>query len=130
MYGSVKIPGMHAIFFLMELPEEREGLDVEEGAWVEIPSNIGLWSEGADDPRQTLCRSTSDPLHYKLFRGDRGINPAEFEPTGMSFGGTLSSSAWRRFAEGVPAIKAFHAIPDTEPPGAMDEILRSIRGAR
>ena len=44
MHGAVTIPEMYTTFFLGELPENREGLEVDEGAWVEIPDLRGFCS--------------------------------------------------------------------------------------
>jgi hypothetical protein len=130
MHGAVTIPEMYTTFFLGELPENREGLEVNEGAWVEIPGDLSQWPEGTDAPEQTLCRSTADPKVYRLFKYDREIDRSQFIPTGMAYGGVYSREMWERFVEDLPHIKEFHAIKGHDRPGAMDEALRCIRGAR
>jgi hypothetical protein len=130
MHGAVTIPEMYTTFFLGELPENREGLKVDEGAWVEIPEDLSLWPEGTVAPQQTLCRSTTDPKIYKVFKYDSQIDRSMFMPTGTTYGGVYTREMWERFVRDLPDIKAFHAIKGNDRPGAMDEVLRSIREAR
>ena len=131
MSCAVKIPGVPAVFFLTDVPDDPDELEIEEGAWVEIVSNYALWSGDAEVPRQFLCQSTADPKHYKMFKNTRDINPEEFAPTNLTFGGTFSKTSWNHYVQkAVPFIKSFHAIPDTDPPGAMEEAMRHIREAR
>jgi hypothetical protein len=130
MHGAVTIPEMYTTFFLGELPENREGLEVNEGAWVEVPEDLSLWPEGTIAPDQTLCRSTTDPKVYRVFKYDREIDRSEFAPTGTVYGGVYSPEMWERFTRALPGIKAFHAIKGRDRPGAMDEALRHIREAR
>jgi hypothetical protein len=112
MSYAVKVPGMHAIFFLMDLPEGQEGLDIEEDAWVEVPMNVNLWPEGARRPETVLCQSRDDHKHYKLFKYRNEIEGTEWEETGLNFGGTFSKDSWKEFAQRLGAIRALHAIPD------------------
>ena len=130
MHGAVTIPEMYTTFFLGDLPQDREGLDVNEGAWVEVSEDLSSWPEGAEAPDQTLCRSKSDPKVYRLFKYDREIDRSEYMPTGTVFGGIYSKEMWERFARSLPGIKAFHAIKGRDRPGAMEEALRHIREAR
>lgn len=126
-----KIPGVDTIYELEETPADREGLEIEEGAWVEVPSDRSDRPAGIDRLLQrTLGRSTTDPKHYKLFEHPGEVEPAGFEPTGMIYSGRYSPSAWERFARAIPSIKAFHAMPDDDPPGAVDQALRYLREAR
>jgi hypothetical protein len=94
-----------------ERPDDAPGLEIE-GGWIDIPPNVNAWPEGADRPEQVLCRSVSDPLHYKVFKYRRELDPAEFREIGMNFGGTFSKSSWERFAKSLPSLMALHAIPD------------------
>ncbi len=48
----------------------------------------------------------------------------------MTYGGAYTPAMWERFTTGIPAMKAFHAIPDDDPPGAVDLALRYLREAR
>ena len=113
MSYAVKVPGMQAIFFLMDLPDDRENLvDIESGAWVEIPMNVNLWPEGARRPETILCQPRDDRKHYKLFKYRDEIEGTEWEKTGLNFGGTFSKDSWEEFAGRPGAIRALHAIPD------------------
>ncbi len=112
MTCAVKIPGMRSLYFLMDLPDDREDLDdIEEGAWIEIHRTLYFWREGADRPEVFLCRSRDDPRHCTLFQRDE-IDATEWEETGLNFGGTFSRESWREFAERLRTIRAFQTIPD------------------
>ncbi len=114
MSCAVKITGMPSIFFINEPPDDQEGLEIEDGAWVEVPMNVSLWPEGARRPEQVLCRSKQDPLYYKLFKYRNEIEDSDWAVTGMNFGGTFSRHSWRNFASRLGAIRALQAIPDDE----------------
>ena len=87
-------------FIADECPSEREGLIVEEGAWIDVAPNISLWPEGARRPEQVLCQSVSDLKHYKLFKYRNEI-PQDYCETGLNFGGTFSKVTWEKFDERV-----------------------------
>jgi hypothetical protein len=114
MSFAVKTPPLTSIYFLMDLPDNTEGLEVEEGAWVEVPTNVNAWPEGARRPETVLCRSREDPKHYKLFKYRNEIEGTEWEETGLNFGGTFSKTSWERFAKSLPSLMALHAIPDED----------------
>lgn len=127
----VKVPGLDTIYSLMEVPAGRDGLVIEEGAWIEVPPDIVDWPDGADrPPSPTLGVSRSDPGHYRLFKRPEEVEAAGFEPTGKSFGGHYSPSQWERLVRRIPSMRAFEAIKGNDRPGAMDEALRYIREAR
>jgi hypothetical protein len=132
----VRIPWMYTILALAEAPGgrddlEREGLEIEEGAWVEVPPDVADWPTDYDRlAERTLGRCRAEPRHYKLFRHPDEADRAGFDSTGMVFGGVYTPAMWRRFAEALPEIKAFHEIPDDDPPGAYEEALRYLREAR
>ena len=134
MQCVVKIPELNTIFFvaeLKEIPEARDGVEIEEGAWVEVPKDIADWPIGTDrPPLRTLGVSKNNPKHYREFKYPAEVEKAGFEPTGMTYGGAYSPSQWERLAERIPALKAFEAITGNDRPGAMDEALRYIREAR
>ena len=131
MSCAVRVPEMNAIIFLpTNPPEDRGGLTFEDGAWVEISPTDPPQSNGTVSSRPTLCQSTTEPRHYKVFWHDEDVDRSEFIPTGMLFGGIYSRSMWMRLVEALPGIKAFNAIGGNDPPGAMDEALRYIREAR
>jgi hypothetical protein len=131
MRGVVKIHGLSAIYYLMELPEESDDWDVEPGAWIEIPADIADDPIGIDDPPpRTLAVCRSNPKHYRLFKDPDEVERAGFEPTGMNFGGVYSPSQWSRFVKIIPSLIAFEAIGDNDRPGAMDDAMRYIREAR
>jgi hypothetical protein len=113
MTCAVRVPDIDSVYFLTEPPDDIQGLDVEEGAWIDIPPNVHAWPQGVEAPEQILCRSGSDPRHYKLFKYRDEVDGDEWEPAGL-FGGTFSKESWTRFALGLDSIGALHAIPDEE----------------
>jgi hypothetical protein len=131
MSCAVRVPEMDAIIFLdTDVPENRAGLEFEEGAWLEISPNHQLRSDGVEECQYSLCQSKTDPRHYKLFWCDAEVDRSEYEPTGMHHGGFYSRSMWERLVKALPSIKAFNAITGNDPPGAMDQALKYIREAR
>jgi hypothetical protein len=131
MHCVVKIPGLSSIYSLTEVPAVRDGLEVEEGAWIEIPADIADYPIGTDNPPpRTLAVSKADPKHYKLFKYPEEVERDGFEPTGLSFGGRYSPSEWSRLAAIIPSMKRFESIKGNDRPGAMDEAMRYIREAR
>ncbi len=138
MTHVVTIPAINTSFFVADVPGEslpplkgQPGWEIEEGAWIEVVPNLGEWPQGTEAPQTTLCRSLSNPQHYKVFNRPADADPTEFRATGMNFGGPYSRRGWDRFTrEGLVALLKFYEIPDTDPPGAMDEAMRLIREAR
>lgn len=126
---AVTVEPLSAIFFMEERPEGIQW-EIQEGVDLDNPPNLWLWPDGEPAPEGVLCRSTSDPKRYKVFKYRREIDPGEFQPTGKNFGGIYSKAAWERFQKFLLAELAIRAIPDDDPPGAMDEAIRSIREAR
>lgn len=114
MSCAVRTPPLDSVYFLTELPDSREGLEIEEGAWIDIPPNVHAWPPGIRAPEQILCRSRDDPEHYKLFKYRDEVDGDEWEETGLNFGGTFSRRSWGRFAASLPSVRALHAIPDEE----------------
>jgi hypothetical protein len=106
------LPDRESIYFLTEPPDQTEGLEVVEGAWVEVPTNVNLWPEGAARPETVLCRSRLDPKHYKMFKYRREIDSQEWEETGLNFGGTFSKLSWHAFASRIPSLMALQAISE------------------
>ena len=111
---SVVIPGLKALYFLTELPRDPKGLEIDRGAWIDIPSNVHAWPEGVKQPEQVLCRSSEDPKHYKLYKYRREIEGTDWEDTGLLFGGTFTAESWDRFAKRMASILAIHALADEE----------------
>jgi hypothetical protein len=107
---------MSSIYFLTELPDDADALDLQEDAWVEIPTNVYAWPEGARRPEPVLCQSKEDPRHYKLFKYLNEIEGTDWEDTGMSFGGTFSAESWKAFAKSLASLKSLQAIPGEEVP--------------
>jgi len=127
MHGLVKIKGLNALYFLEELPEDREELDlVVEGGGVSVPPDIVDWPEGADQPMRVLGVSRSDPRRYRLFRSPGEVGPAGFDPTSLNYGGIYTPRMWQLLAKGIPDMRAFEATP-ADPPGAWEEAMRYIR---
>ncbi len=135
--SAVTIPEMRSTFFAANFSREsfRESMDwadwpIVDDVSVEVPENLYFWPEGQDAPGPaTLCRSVSDPEHYKVFKRPSDIPQDEFTPTGTAYGGTLSELQWERFVERLPGIIDFYRIPDTDPPGVMDEVIQSMQRA-
>jgi hypothetical protein len=126
MLYAVTIEPLKAIFFLSEPPQGNDW-QVQEGVWLDVPSNYHVWPEGDKCPEQVLCTSISNPLHYKLFKYSKDIDPTEFRPTTKHFGGVYSRSSWGRFVKNLPAALAVAAVPDRERPGATDEAVAAIK---
>ncbi len=126
---AVTTDRLNAIHFLSERPQ-GEGLKIQEGVGLDIPSNLELWPSGEPGPEQVLCVSLSDPKHYKLFKFSRDIDPTEFEPTGKSFGGVFSKTAWERFWRVLSTKESSDPNAEIDPPGPYEEAMRSLRGDR
>jgi len=131
MHGVVKIRGLNTLYSLKELPEDRSELDlVEEGAWISVPPEITDWPpEVTDPPPPTVARSKVDPKKYRLFRLAGDVEPAGYEPTGLSYGGVRTPEGWRRRVRMISADRAFAAIPP-DPPGVWEEAMRIMRENR
>ena len=126
---AVTVEPLNTVFFLGERPEGAEW-EVREGVGIDVPFNYADWPEGTDRPEAILCVSTTDPTHYKVFRRRRDVDPGQFQPTGRNFGGVLSRTSWERFRREVESTLRAQDVPDDDPPGAMEEALRNIRGGR
>lgn len=126
---AVTIEPLPSVFFLADRPGQGPW-KVEEDIDLDLPAGFDLWHEGTPSPEQVVCVSTSDPKHFKVFRYTRDIDPEQFIPTGRSFGGFFSRKAWERFQSNLPTLLAHYTVPDDDPPGAHDEAMRLIRGAR
>lgn len=134
----VTIPAVNYLYLVGDLPGEsspplqgEKGWKVQEGGSVEVAANFGESPDGADAPWTTVCQSLSDPKHYKVFNHPSEAPSGEYRTTEWNWGGAYPRKDWDRFVrEGLPALMHFHEIPDTDPPGAMDEAMRAIRGAR
>ncbi len=122
--GDVEGDPMHPL-------ESREGWEVQEGVWIEQVPNLYEWLDGTPAPEATLCQSLSDLKHYKVFNHPSDVPTNEFRPTGRNYGGSYSRKRWDRFSrEGLSALLKFYEVPDTDAPEAMENAMRSIRGAR
>jgi hypothetical protein len=132
----VKIPELRTLYYLNEVPAnrddlERSGVEIVEGASVEVPWDLGRWPEGTDSPPPpTLGVSKADPKRYREFKSPQELEPAGFETTGMTYGGAYDLVQWARLVKLIPSLKAIEAIKGNDPPGAMDEAMRYIREAR
>ena len=133
----VTIPPTFISFAVVDGPGEgngtladHEGWQIEEGAVVEIVPDLYKWAEGAPAPRATLCRSNTDPKHYKVFNQPTDV-PDEFEPTGNNFGGVYSHQRWERYVrDSIPILLKLYQVADTDPPELVDETIRSIQRVR
>ena len=99
---AVTVEPLHSMFFVAGAPGAN-GWSVEEDVEIEIANNIGLWSDGAPLPDQVLCRSLRSRNVFKIYKYEREVDLAEYEPTGLEFGGVFSRASWERFAERLPA---------------------------
>jgi len=126
---ALTIGPLQTMVFLSE-PPENDHWEVQDGVQIDIPANYSDRPEGADVPEQILCVSTFEPKRYKVFKSSRDIDPAEFQQTGMSFGGVFSRTAWERFAKSLPATLAEPDPAEEEPPGATDAAVQAIKGER
>ena len=132
----VTIPTINCLFLVEDLPGEstlplKGPIDwrIEEGGWVELVPNLSEWPNGTAAPQTTVCQSYVNLKRYKVFNRPEDVPHDEFQITGMNWGGFYSRRQWEQFArEGLAALLEFYEIPDTDSPGAMDEVMRSIRG--
>src|ERR1017187_7447002 len=125
MLYAVTIEPLNAIFFLAERLD-ADPWEVQEGVEIDIPPNYVTCSDSREHPEQILCRSVSDPNHYKIFKNKKDIDPSKFQPTGKHFGGMYSKLPWAQFMKNLPGSLEFQDFPDTEPPGATDEAIDLI----
>ena len=126
---AVSIKSWNSLYFLMNRPD-GDRWEVEEGVEVDIPPNYDVWPERAQCPQHVLCRSTLNPKHFKLFKCEKDVDRGAFLPTGKNFGGVFAKSTWERFAQGLLSKLARPETAVADPPGAFEEALRAIRGAR
>ncbi len=132
LYG-VMAPDSMVMYFVAERPDEP-GLIIEDDVRVEPLDFMtgSLWPEGAPRPEQVLCRSKADPKFYKQFQYRADFDPAEFEETGMAYGGTYSLERYRevrgRVARWDATKKALDALPTdpNETDEAWGEILHNL----
>ena len=93
-----------------------------------VPADLYEWPDGEQAPGlATLCQSLDDPQRFEVFKQSSDIREGDFKRTGWAYGGTLSEPDWKRFAQDLPHVLDFYQIPDTDPPGAMDEVMHSLR---
>ncbi len=134
----VTIPVVNYSFFVADVGgepmpplDDREGWEIQEGAWIEVVPNLYEWPDGTQAPQATLCQSTSNPKHYKVFNQPSDVPRDKFRETGRNFGGTYSRRGWDQFTQGgLAALLKFYEIPDTDAPEAMENAMRSIQGTR
>ena len=95
-----------------------------------MPRDITAWPpEMTDPPSSTLARSRVDPKDFRLFRVADDVEPAGYEPTGLSFGGIYTPEMRRQRVKRIPGDRAFAAIPP-DPPGVWEEAMRIMRENR
>jgi hypothetical protein len=120
MICAVTVPPLNTTFFLAERPAEGP-YDVEEGVELDAAFNLYDGPRGDERAHPTLCRSVSNPKHYKVFKSPREVDPGAFRPTGTNFGGFFSRNTWQRFQEQLPVALADLPIPDGDAPHALAE---------
>jgi hypothetical protein len=131
MHGLVKIHGLNALYYVIEVPEKSDDWDIVEGGTVEVPPDIADWPNGTKrPPPRTLAVCKADPKRYKLFKYPEQVEPEGFEPTGLNYGGAYSPWQWKRLVELIPSMRAFESIKGNDHPGAMDQAMSYIREAR
>ena len=138
MTWVVKIPlnpMVRYLFMVETLPsEEATSLQgpgdwaIEEGGRVEVVPDFGEWPYGTKAPQTTVCQALEDPKYYKVFNRPSDVPLDQFQVTGLNWGGFHSRKGWDRYVgQGLAAMLEFSKIPDTDPPGAMEEVMRAIR---
>jgi hypothetical protein len=110
---AVEISGWNSILFMAERPPSGDWT-VAEGVEIDVPVNFDLWPEEAPQPDQTLCRSTTNPNHYKVFKYSSDIDRSEFEPTGKGWGGIYSKRSFERLVTKLPILADRRDVPDDD----------------
>jgi hypothetical protein len=97
-----------------------------------IAPDMDDWPPGADSPEAVLCVSKEDEKHFHVYKYRREIDRLNFRETGWNLGGIYAASEpfWERLLKHHAEMEARLAEPDDDPPGAMDEVLESIRRGR
>ena len=113
MLYAVEIKGWNSILFMAERPPSGDWT-VQEGVEIDVPVNFDVWPEEAPPPDQTLCRSTTNPNHYKVFKYASDIDRSEFEPTGKGWSGIYSRKSFERLVKELPMLADLRNTPDEE----------------
>jgi hypothetical protein len=129
MLYAVTIDPLNAIFFVSERPD-GDTWEVQDGVSLDIPFNFTVKEREPDDAETILCKSTSDPRYYKLFKNTRDIDSDQFRSVGRRFGGLFSKPSWERFAKLVPAGIGLIDVSAEEPPGATERAVAAIKAGR
>lgn len=132
----VTIPAIETLFLVGDVPgETRPSLEgptdwtIETDGWVEVAVNFSEWLSGAA-PEMAVGRSLADPKRYKVFTRPQDVPQDQYQTTDWSWGGAYTRDRWEHFAHsGLPALLDLDQIPDNDPPGAMDEVMRRLRRA-
>ncbi len=98
MLYAVTIDPLNITCFVSDRPDDNEW-EVQGGVELEMSPLYGTWTHDLGPLRQTLCVSTSDPRHFRVFLHSKDITNRDYRPTGRRFGGFFSKAAWERFAK-------------------------------
>jgi hypothetical protein len=125
MLYAVTIDPLNTTCFVSDRPDDNEW-DVQRGVELEMSPLYGTWTPDLGPLRQTLCVSTSDPKHFRVFMHSKEITNRDYRPTGRRFGGFFSKAAWERFAKEIPAGVAFLRIGEKDPIEATEEVITAV----
>ncbi len=131
--SAVIIPEMRATLFVVNLAPEsvdRFHWTIDDDVHLDVPNDLYSWPDGVEAPGLAiLCKSIGDSKHYKVFKRAADVHAAEFAPTETAYGGVYSESHWAHFVQDLPRILKFYQVPDTDPPGALEEVLQTMKRA-
>lgn len=125
MLYAITIEPLNTMIFMYDRPDDSPW-EVQEGVELDINPLFGTWTPDLGPLHQTLCISTSDPKHYKVFQHSKDIGIDEFRPTGRRFGGLFSKALWERYAKRAPSLIAVLCNGDDDPAGETEEVLATI----
>lgn len=109
-----------------ELLDEMGGRVVED-VEVEVPDDISDWPRGAERPQNVLAVARDNPRHFAAFKYQREMDPARYEPAGMSY---AVVSSWEGFLKAYRPLDKISRITDeSDRPGLDEEVMRSLTGS-
>ncbi|HEV3166007.1 MAG TPA: hypothetical protein VGZ22_18410 [Isosphaeraceae bacterium] len=135
MFYAVTVEPLNAIFFLVEKPVGNEW-PVEEGVNLFFlppdyrDSSCHKWLEGAEMPATILCRSTSNPKYFKVFRHRRDLDPTAYNETGRNLGGFYPLADWERLVRTLQTALALEQEGHKAPPAYPGGVFLSSASAK
>ena len=95
------------------------------------PPDLGKWPEGTESTMAILCVSETNEKLFRVFKSVREIDGSEFRETGLRYREQAASARlWADLLRAHDEMQARLAEPDEDPPGALDEVLESLREGR